>query len=174
MKTRNRAACVKIQDLNQSNQVLREIASLQNELQIIDGQADQKIAKIKEQAALEGEKKRKRIIELEQGLSVYAEYNKADLFPEKRSVDLPYGRIGFHRSTKIHIKHKPENKSTLALLKKLFKGQAIRIKEEVDKDELNAWPSEKLAQINATKDQNDNFYYEIDRDEVNQSMLAVH
>ncbi len=170
--TRTKAIAVKITDLDEANQSLREIAHLQDEIERIDASADRKIAKIKEDAALSGKEHRKRIIELEQGVSLYAEHNKEELFPEKRSVELSYGRIGFHKSTKISVKNKPAEKSTLELIKKLFpKSGAIRIKEEVNKDELSEWSSEKLAQVNATKEKKDAFYYEIDRERVNQDLL---
>ena len=162
----------KINNIHEANQTLREIALLQDDLARIDTEADRKIAKIKEDAVKKGEQGRKRIVELEQGLALFAEYNKTDLFPEKRSAELSYGRFGFHRSTRISIKTKPAEKSTLYLLKTLFPKKAIRVKEEVDKEELKDWPDEKLAQINAKKVQNDNFYYEIDREQVNQDMLV--
>ncbi len=173
-KIRQKAKAVKVTSLNEVNQVLREIAHLQGEIERIDSHADRKIAKLKEEAALAGEDMRKRIIGLEQGVALYAEYNKDELFVEKRSVELSYGRIGFHRSTKISIKNRPAEKSTLALIKKLFpKSEAIRIKEEVNKDELSEWPDEKLAQVNARKEHRDSFYYEISREQVNQELLAA-
>ena len=113
---RNKA--IKVKNLNEANETMREIAFLQNELDRIDSHADRKIVKLKEQASIEGENFRKQLIELEQALSVYAEYNKKELFVEKRSVDLSFGKIGFHKSTSISIKNKPTEKSTLALLKK--------------------------------------------------------
>ncbi len=171
--TRTKAIAVKITDLDQANQSLREIAHLQDEIERIDASADRKIAKIKEDAALSGKEYRKRIIELEQGVSLYAEHNKEELFPEKRSVELSYGRIGFHKSAKILIKNKPAEKSTLELIKKIFPKEtgAIRIKEEVNRDELSEWPSEKLTQVNASRQRKDAFYYEIDRERVNQDLL---
>lgn len=169
--SRSKPQSSKINNLSEANQSLREIALLEDDLSRIDAEADRKIAKIKEEAVKKGEQGRKRILELEQGLALFAEYNKTDLFSEKRSAELSYGRLGFHRSTKISIKTKPAEKSTLYLLKTLFGKKAIRIKEEVDKEELKDWPKDKLAQVNAKKIQSDNFYYEIDREQVNQDML---
>ena len=106
-------------------------------------------------------------------LAPYAEYHKDELFLEKRSVGLTFGKLSFHHSTRISIKGRPEEKSTLFLLKKLFKGKAIRLKEEVNKDELKDWPTEKLTQINAKREERDNFGYEIDRQAVNEGLLEA-
>ncbi len=66
---------------------------------------------------------------------------------------------------------KPEAKSTLFLLKKLFGGAAIRVKEDVNKEELKDWPEEKLAQVHAKKEHKDQFFYEIDRERINEALL---
>ena len=143
----------KIKDLKQADHVLYEIAGIQSELEKIDGDADKAIAEIKAKASIAGEGLRNRLVQLEQALLLYAEYHKDELFLEKRSVGLTFGKLSFHHSTRISIKGRPEEKSTLFLLKKLFKGKAIRLKEEVNKDELKDWPTEKLAQINAKREE---------------------
>ncbi len=163
----------KIKDLNQADLCLRKIGELQNQLDEIDNETAAKIAKIKNEAASSGKHLRKALLDLEQSLLSYAEYNKDDLFTNKRSVKLVYGRLAFHRSTKIYIKKQPEGKSTLYLLKAIFDGEGIRIKEEVNKDELKEWPTSKLLQINAKRQEHDNFSYELDREAVNEALLAV-
>ena len=163
----------KIENLKQADQVLYELAGIQSELEKIDTDAGKQVASIKEKAAIAGEDLRNRLLELEQVLLLYAQYHKDELFAEKRSVDLTFGKLSFHHSTRISIKGRPEEKSTLFLLKKLFKGKAIRLKEEVNKDELKDWPSEKLAQINAKREERDNFGYELDRQAVNEGLLEA-
>ena len=163
----------KIKDLKQADHVLYDIAGIQSELEKIDTDADKEIAEIKEKASIAGEGLRNRLVQLEQALLLYAEYHKEDLFAEKRSVGLSFGKLSFHHSTRISIKGRPEQKSTLFLLKKLFKGKAVRLKEEVNKDELKDWPAEKLAQINAKREEQDNFGYETDRQAVNEGLLNV-
>ena len=169
---RQKAIAIKIADLHNASQTLREIAALQDELSGIDAKADQAIAKIKEDAAKKGESLRKKVVELEQALALYSDYNKNELYSDKRSIELAYGRMGYHKSTKVKIKTKPIEKSTLYLLEKLFRGKGIRIKKEVNKEELKDWPDEKLAQVNAKKEKNDSFYYEIDREQINNELLA--
>ncbi len=163
----------KIKDLSQADLCLRKIGAIQKQLDEIDNETSAQIAKIKDEAAKSGKHLRKALLDLEQCLLSYAEYNKDDLFTNKRSVKLVYGRLAFHRSTKIYIKKQPEEKSTLYLLKALFNGEGIRIKEEVNKDELKEWPMNKLSQVNAKRQEHDNFSYDLDHEAVNEALLAA-
>ena len=168
MARRRIARPQQVKDLDDANRALAEIGSLQVQLENIDARANEEIGKIKERAAKEGERARDRIKDLEGALSLYAEYNKAELFKDRKTVELSYGPIGFRESTKVSIK-----KSTLDLLKKLFGGKAIRVKETVDKDELRTWPDEDLAQVDAAKITQDVFWYEVNREEVNKRILEA-
>ena len=157
-----------IKNLDEANTALAEIGSLQLKLEAIDGKASEKIGKIKEQAAKDGEESRNRIQELDSALALYAEYNKQELFKEKKTIGLSYGNIGFRLSTKVSIK-----KTTLELLEKLNFWKAIRVKKEVDKEELKTWDNEQLAQVDAAKIEQDTFFYEVNREEINKDLLRV-
>jgi phage host-nuclease inhibitor protein Gam len=170
MSTRKRVVTPQqIKNLDEANQALAEIGGLQFKLKVIDGKASEKIGKIKEQAAKDGEESRNRIQELDSALALYAEYNKTDLFKEKKTVTLSYGNIGFRLSTKVSI----STKTTLELLKKLFGSKGIRIKEEVDKEELKTWDDSQLAQVDAAKVEKDTFFYEVNEEEVNQDLMKA-
>lgn len=168
-KTRKRIeGAAQIKSLDDANQALAEIGRLTMRLEAIDGKAAEKIGKIKEEAAKAGEEARERIKDLEAALTLYAEYNKSELFKDKKSIPLSYGIIGYRLSTKVSIK-----RTTLELLKKLFGGKGIRIKEEVDKEELKDWLDSDLAQVDAAKVTQDTFYYEVNRDEVNKDLMRA-
>ena len=156
-----------IKNLDEANLALAEIGRLQLKLEAIDGKASYKIGKIKEDAAKGGEDARKRIEELDSALALFAEYNKTDLFKEKKTINLSYGNIGFRLSTKVSIK-----KTTLELLKKLF-PQGLRVKEEIDKEELKTWEDSQLAQVDAAKVEQDTFFYEVNREEVNKDLMKA-
>lgn len=158
-----------IDDFDDVTNALIRISQLTAEVENIDNKADAEIAKMKEKAAKAGEPLRDEIKEIEAALALFGENHKKDICkPPKRSTDLSVGTIGFRESTSISVK-----KDTLPLLKKLFpKGNpAIRIKEEINKEELKNWKPENLAKVNAAKKTKDTFYYEISRDEVNQTIL---
>jgi phage host-nuclease inhibitor protein Gam len=157
-----------IKNLDDANAALAEIGSLELRLEKIDGEASQRIGKIKEAAASAGEESRDRIKELESALALFAEYNKAELFREKKTIELSYGEIGFRKSTKVSVK-----KSTIELLKKLFPGKGIRVKEEIDKEALAEFEDGELAQVDAAKVENDVFGYKVNRDEINKRLLQA-
>ena len=168
-KTRTRLTSTEqIRDLDEANQAIAEIGRLTMQIESIDGKASEKIGKIKEDAARAGEPARERIKELESALLLYAEYNKGDLFKDRKSIPLSYGTIGYRLSTRVSVK-----RTTLELLKKLFKGKGVRIKEEVDKEELLTWKDEDLAQVDAAKLVQDTFFYEVNREEVNKDLLKA-
>lgn len=166
--TRKRIATPQqIKNLEEANLALAEIGRLQLKLEAIDGKASEKIGAIKEKAASDGEDARNRIQELDSALALFAEYNKGELFKEKKTVALSYGNIGFRLSTKVSVK-----KTTLELVKKLF-PRGLRIKEEIDKDELKTWENSQLAQVDAAKVEQDTFFYEVNREEVNKDLMKA-
>lgn len=168
-KTRKRIpGSFQIKSLDDANQALAEIGRLTLQIEVIDGRAAEKIGKIKEDAAIKGKPARDRIQEIENALSLYADYNKAELFKDKKSIPMSYGNIGYRLSTKVSVK-----RTTIELLKKLFPGKGTRVKEEVDKDQLKEWADEELAQVDAAKVSQDTFFYEVNREEVNKDLLKA-
>ena len=92
---------------------------------------------------------------------------KASFLNLLKTINLSYGNIGFRLSTKVSVK-----KTTLELLKKLF-PQGLRIKEEIDKEELKTWDDSQLAQVDAAKVEQDTFFYEVNREEVNKDLMKA-
>ena len=157
-----------IESLEDANTALKELALSELYLSSIDAKYTKKIGTLKEQAAKEGDNTRRRIKELGDTLSLYAQYNKTKLFEKKKSLDFSWGTLGFRKSTKLKTK-----KTTLELLKKLFNDKGVRIKEEVDRDALHEWPDEDLAQVDAAKTVTDDFFYEINKEQVNRELLEA-
>jgi len=168
-KTRKRIeGTARVKSLDDANQALAEIGRLTMQLEAIDGKAAEKIGKIKEDAAAKGAEARDRIKDLENALTIYSEYNKGELFKDRKSIPLSYGSIGYRLSTKVSVK-----KTTLELLQKLFNGKGTRTKEEVDKEQLKDWEDTDLAQVDAAKVTKDTFYYEVNRDEINKNLMRA-
>ncbi|MDR0557933.1 MAG: host-nuclease inhibitor Gam family protein [Treponema sp.] len=114
----------KIKTIEGANLALKEIGMLEHELAAIDAEADKRIAEIKAQGAKQGEGIRKRIVDLSALLGSYAEYNRDELFRDRKTVDFSFGSFGYRKSTSISVK-----KTTLELLKKLRLDKYIRVKE---------------------------------------------
>ena len=156
----------KIGDLDEANLVLKEIGILEKELEGIDAEAHKQIAEIKEDAAKKGQTLRKRITDNSSLLSAYASYNKAELFKDRKSVQLSFGSFGYRKSTSISVK-----KTTLELLKKLKLAKYIRVKEEVDKEVMAELDDDTLAQVDSVRKIKDDFFCEADKEEINKELL---
>ena len=156
----------KIKTLEDANLALKEIGLLEHELETIDGEANKKIAEIKADCAKQGEGLRKRITDLSALLGAFAEYNREELFKDRKSQKLSFGEFGYRKSTVISVK-----KTTLELLKKLKLVRYIRIKEEIDKDLMAEMTDESLAQVDAVRKVKDAFFCQANREEVNKELL---
>ncbi len=156
----------KIKTLEDADLALKEIGLLEHELEAIDGEANKKIAEIKADCAKQGEGLRKRITDLSALLGAFAEYNREELFKDRKSQKLSFGEFGYRKSTSISVK-----KTTLELLKKLKLVRYIRIKEEIDKDLMAEMTDESLAQVDAVRKVKDSFFCEANREQVNKELL---
>jgi phage host-nuclease inhibitor protein Gam len=156
----------KINTLDEANLVLKEIGILEKELEAIDNEAHKQIALIKEDAAKKGQGIRKRITDDAALLNVFADYNKAELFKDRKSVQLSFGSFGYRKSTSISVK-----KTTLELLKKLKLDKYIRVKEEPNKEEMANLDDDTLAQVDSVRKVKDDFFCEADKEEVNKDLL---
>ena len=156
----------KLESLDDVNLALRDIGLKEKELDAIDSKAAKEIAEIKTRAAKDGEELRKEIAETAAKIQAYAEYNKAELFKDKKSVDLSFGKIGYRQSTKISVK-----KTTLELLKKLGFKSCVRIKEECDKDAMGNLSDDDLKSVDAARKVSNDFFCEANMEEVNKDLL---
>lgn len=168
MGTRIKPQGGKIESLEDVNMALRDIGLAQRELNTIDTDANKSIAEIRTEAAKSGEKLRKRIAETSARIQSYADYNKDDLFKDRKSIELNFGLFGYRKSTRISVK-----KTTIGLLKKLHLDQYIRVKEEPDKDLMAGLDDESLVQVDAVRKVTDDFFCEPKTDEVNRELLAA-
>ena len=166
MGTRYKPNAGKLNSLEEVNLALKDIGLAEKELEAIDAKAAKEIAAIKERTAKEGEELRKQILETSAMISAYAEYNKAELFKDKKSVELSFGLFGYRKSTKISVK-----KTTLELLKKFSFTGCIRLKEEPDKEAMANLSDEQLASVDACRKITNDFFCEANLDEVNKELL---
>jgi len=156
----------KIVTLDEVNLVLKEIGLLEKELEGIDTEAHKEIAEIKAAAAKRGETIRKRIVDASARIGAYAEYNRDELFKDKKTVQLSFGSFGYRKSTSISVK-----KTTLELLKKLKLDKYIRVKEEPDKEAMSDLDDDTLSQVDSVRKIKDDFFCEADKEEINKELL---
>ena len=166
MGQRHKPSVGKIKSLDDANLALKEIGLLELELERLDAEAHKRIAEIKAESAKQGEGIRGQIVSLTTLLGAYAEYNREELFRDKKSAVLSFDEFGYRKSTSISIK-----KTTLELLKKLKLGKYVRIKEEPNKEAMAELDDEALAQVDAVRKVTNDFFCAANTEEVNKALL---
>lgn len=149
-----------IKDLTQVNAALGELASLGRKLNEIENEMNEDIDRLRKVAEVKAAPHVHRIEALEAGLKAYADFN-ADLFAERKSMDLPFGIFGFRMSKGIRLLGKASWKEVLGLCKQYAFTEAIRFKEELDKEAMEKWPEERLTLVRAQRSTKNEFFYEL-------------
>lgn len=163
---RIKPAAGKLESVEDVNAALRDIGLAERELSAIDSAANEKIAAIKTDAAKNGEPLRKMIAELSAKIQAFADYNREELFRDRKTVELSFGSFGYRKSTRISVR-----KTTVGLLRRLGLVNCIRVKEEADKDAMGSLDDEVLAQVDAVRKVSDDFFCEADTEQVNAELL---
>lgn len=155
-----------VRNVDQANETLAEIAAVKRHIKAIESEMNEIIDKAKSEAEIKAASHQVKLAALEGGLTAYATGAKAELFPQRRSVELDFGRIGFRKSVEIKAIPKWNWAKVMERARELGLMAAIRIKESINKEELHEWPDEKLAAIGARRVENDNFFYEVDEEKL--------
>ncbi|MDX9785468.1 MAG: host-nuclease inhibitor Gam family protein [Desulfobacterales bacterium] len=155
-----------IKDLPAANAALAEIAVLKRQIEQIEGELNEQIDRLKADAEARAASLQTSLSAIEGGLLAFAEYNKTDLFADKRSKELDFGMLGYRRSKEIRPRPKHTWAMILGRIKELGFTGALRVEEKVNKDELHQWPDERLELIGAQRVEKDSFWYEIDQQKI--------
>lgn len=156
-----------VKNLSEADQALADIGELKRKITLIETDMNAAIDAARAAAEVEASPLQAEIAQIEAGLAAFGEFEKKNLFKQKRSYDLAFGSIGFRKSSQIKTKAKHTWAMVLGLLKEMKFPDAIRTKEEVNKDELSTWPDERLDLVGARRVPKDDFWYE-----VNQELVA--
>jgi phage host-nuclease inhibitor protein Gam len=143
---------------------LARIAKLQRALAAADAAMNETIDQAKARCATTTAGDRAELEQIVNGIEAFGESNKAELFTGGKTQELAHGFIGFRQSTFVKI-----TKKTLELLKQYRKVAALKITESVRKDVLMTWTDKDLATVNAHKEVEDKFWFEVKDEEVARS-----
>lgn len=155
-----------VADLRQAEGTLAEIAALDRKLGAIEGDLNATIDTARERAKAESEPLLKRRKELCDAMGTFATLNRAELFKERKSLDLGFGTIGFRRSSQIVQINKINKFMTLEKLHEFGFTEGIRTKQEVNKEALENWPEERLQLVGLRRQIRDVFFIEINIEEI--------
>lgn len=159
-----------INDLNQADEALRQLAEIAREQAAIESGLNEQIDELKAAAKrqmgpLADDRKR-----LEDALGVFGTLKKGELFGEQRgrSVELAFGTLGFRRATALRLLAKHTWAMVLGRIQGLGLTDGLRTKVEVDKEALRGWPEERLETIGVRRETADEFYIELKQEELPQ------
>lgn len=152
-----------IRTVEEANDAMKEYGELKRITQDIESRLNDDIAALKAEAAEEAAQHNTRMAALENGLTAFSEAHKTDIFKDKRSLTLDYGTLGYRKSTELGTIKGSTWKTVLGKLKELAFKEAIRIKEEPDKEIIGQWPEERLALIGCERKEKDTFWFELDK-----------
>lgn len=155
-----------IRSIEEANDALREIGELKRIQKDIELRMNDDIAKIKAGAEQDAASYKSRCSALENGLIAFADTNKHELFKDRRSLDLNYGTIGYRKSTELATLRGCTWKTVLGKLKELAFKEAIRTKEEPDREIMSQWPDERLELVGCQRREKDTFWFEVDEDKL--------
>lgn len=155
-----------VRDLEHANQVLGEMTEAARKIKEIEMAMNAEIDAAKARGASVAAPIKKRVEAMGNGLNAFAEANRADLFSGGKTKELDFGRFGFRKSTEVTTVAKTTLAMVLERLKSLKFSEAIRIKEEVDKESVREWPEERLALVGMRRVEKDVFWYELKQEEL--------
>lgn len=138
-----------------------------------EAELNKQINKLREDFEKKTKKQREQIDEIMPDVEAFCIKNKL-LFQKTKSIELPAGRIGFRVSTpRISMLNRKYNQKTvLELVKRLFKSDYIRTKEELDKEKMLSDYSGKLltddqiAAVGLRVEQDENFFVDLKWEEI--------
>ncbi|MBF0340216.1 MAG: host-nuclease inhibitor Gam family protein [Magnetococcales bacterium] len=155
-----------IRDVQHADQVMGEMAEIKRSIEQIEGEMNAAIDQAKAASDARAEPLRKRLSAMENGLAVFAEHNREALFAAKRTLEMVFGAMGFRKSTELTTVAKTTWAMVLGRLKELAFSEAIRIKEEANKDVMREWPDERLTLVGARRVEKDTFWYELKKEDL--------
>jgi len=155
---------IKVTSLSEADTLLKQISDINANLRKIEADADIRVNEIKEDMKEKAEQLLEQKELLEKSLGIYCEYNKGELFGDKKTIELTFGLFGYRQSTSIGVKA-----TTLELLKKHGLEEAIITKETPNKDIMRDWSEEKLKLVDAKRNVEDKFWVEAKSNDIEAS-----
>lgn len=160
---RKRIEGTALQNWDDVDTCLAEIAKADRELNLIEGAANEQIETIRKAIKDASQPVLDKKAGLELAIKEYCEANRAE-FAKVKTKALTFGEVGFRLSTKIMIKRIAE---TLQALKDLTLTTCIRTKEEPDKEAMKLLTDDLLAEVGASRKTENTFGYTLNLERIN-------
>ncbi len=155
-----------IADKREATVAVAEIAALDRQMAAIECDMQAEIDAAKARARQRANSIAARRAELANGVAVWAKLYKAELFRSAKTLDLGHGKIGFRASTAITQERGVTVEMSLARCHELGRTDGIRLKEELNKERMLAWPDERLSLVGCKRQQRDTFFIDIPQESI--------
>lgn len=164
MSKRIKPAATVFTDLKQVEGAAAEMVSIERKIDGIQAKMNEEIDAAKERANNACVSLIARHKELAGAAKVYATLNEAELFKDRKSLDLAFAVIGFQASTKIMQMPNVSAETTLERLHSYDYTEAINAKESVYKSAMSSWTDEKLQSVGLKRQKKNVFYMELKKE----------
>jgi len=158
MARKAKLPAIEIADWAAADKVLGNVATDRACLAKIQAEADAKIEKVKADAKAVSETISAHLAAGLAALEAFTRAHEADL--EGRSRKLTHGVLGLRQTTKIVLKRTVE--FVLGALRARKMDDCIRLKEEVDKEFLDHYVDQQLAEVGCVRKTEDLFFADTD------------
>lgn len=158
---RVRIESVKLNSWEDVSLNLKEIGECELAIDEIEADLSKKVSDLKLEAALKAKPHQERIKKLELEIKNFAEEKKADIKGKTQLLD--FGKIGFRQSTKVVIR---SIQAVLSNLKARKMTDCITVTENINKERLREYPDEVIISVGASKNIEDVFWYEVDKEKL--------
>lgn len=136
-----------VKDVQQAEGALAEMLAISRKLSLIEGAMNEQIDDAKARAQQESTPLFARYTELEKAVKAFGTLNKSRLFANKKSLDLAFGTISFRQSERIVLQNGISDVMALQKLREFGLLDGIRVKEELDRAAMMAWPDSRLEMV---------------------------
>jgi phage host-nuclease inhibitor protein Gam len=158
-----------IKSLDEADFILKEMCEIEAQIEAIDNEAHEEIARLKEAAAAEGKPLRDRYKSCVKAMEAFARYHRGEIFKDKKSMERTFGCFGFRKAPdSISV-----SKDTAELLQKFGLKNYVRTKIEPDKEAMLSLDDATLEKVRAARKQKEDFFVETKRELVNQEMAKL-
>jgi glycine cleavage system aminomethyltransferase T len=157
---------VKIKNTAAADDSLAKYAAAIREIDLIELGLNEAIDNLKTEAQLKS-RDFLNVVEMEKSrLKVFAKANKSE-FNGRQSLDLAHGRIGFRKSTSLALVDKGDTWDEVRQrLEADKRTDVIKVEKKVDKEMLEKWSDDRLAQYGLKTKESQTFFISIEEEEV--------
>lgn len=125
-----------VPDRNETQEELRKYVEAESKLQKIEAELELKIQKIKDEYSSDIAELQTTMQTASKKIELFALNNKEDLFSKKRSLEMPFGTIGYRVGQwKVAVGRGLSNK-VVGLVEMAGLNDLVRTKKELDKEEI--------------------------------------